>query len=112
MSRAHRPSHETASGVSWHFLLHPLLLPWGQGPCGPIYLQPQVTVLPPGAGLGSQGGLWGTAFGGRRALAMKSRQKGKKKGASKERVFGCDLQEHLQFSGLEGKKVLGRGAGY
>lgn len=34
---------------------------------------------------------------------MKSRQKGKKKGSSKERVFGCDLQEHLQQSGQEGK---------
>lgn len=30
---------------------------------------------------------------------MKSRQKRKKKGSSKERVFGCDLQEHLQHSG-------------
>uniref|UniRef100_A0A2K5ITH8 Rho-GAP domain-containing protein n=1 Tax=Colobus angolensis palliatus TaxID=336983 RepID=A0A2K5ITH8_COLAP len=35
---------------------------------------------------------------------MKSRQKGKKKGSSKERVFGCDLQEHLQHSGQEGKE--------
>lgn len=34
---------------------------------------------------------------------MKSRQKGKKKGCSKERVFGCDLQEHLQHSGQDGK---------
>ncbi|PNI19813.1 ARHGAP30 isoform 7 [Pan troglodytes] len=33
---------------------------------------------------------------------MKSRQKGKKKGSAKERVFGCDLQEHLQHSGQEG----------
>uniref|UniRef100_G1MAS9 Rho GTPase activating protein 30 n=1 Tax=Ailuropoda melanoleuca TaxID=9646 RepID=G1MAS9_AILME len=32
---------------------------------------------------------------------MKSRQKGKKKGSSKERVFGCDLQEQLQRSGQE-----------
>uniref|UniRef100_A0A8C5L392 Rho GTPase activating protein 30 n=1 Tax=Jaculus jaculus TaxID=51337 RepID=A0A8C5L392_JACJA len=32
---------------------------------------------------------------------MKSRQKGKKKGNPKERVFGCDLQEHLQHSGQE-----------
>lgn len=36
---------------------------------------------------------------------MKSRQKGKKKGGSKERVFGCDLQEHLQHSGQEGKEA-------
>lgn len=36
---------------------------------------------------------------------MKSRQKGKKKGSSKERVFGCDLREHLQHSGQEGKEV-------
>lgn len=36
---------------------------------------------------------------------MKSRQKGKKKGSSKERVFGCDLQEHLQHSGQEGKEA-------
>ncbi|XP_007945993.1 rho GTPase-activating protein 30 [Orycteropus afer afer] len=37
---------------------------------------------------------------------MKSRQKGKKKGNSKERVFGCDLQEHLQHSGQEVPQVL------
>ncbi|XP_075396565.1 rho GTPase-activating protein 30 isoform X2 [Tenrec ecaudatus] len=37
---------------------------------------------------------------------MKSRQKGKKKGTSKERVFGCDLQEHLQHSGQEVPQVL------
>ncbi|XP_044613605.2 rho GTPase-activating protein 30 isoform X3 [Equus asinus] len=37
---------------------------------------------------------------------MKSRQKGKKKGSSKERVFGCDLQEHLQHSGQEVPQVL------
>lgn len=36
---------------------------------------------------------------------MKSRQKGKKKGSSKERVFGCDLQEQLQRSGQEGKEA-------
>lgn len=41
---------------------------------------------------------------------MKSRQKGKKKGSSKERVFGCDLQDHLQHSGQEGKAPgAGRG---
>ncbi|XP_053515310.1 rho GTPase-activating protein 30 isoform X2 [Artibeus jamaicensis] len=37
---------------------------------------------------------------------MKSRQKGKKKGGSKERVFGCDLQEHLRHSGQEVPQVL------
>lgn len=37
---------------------------------------------------------------------MKSRQKGKKKGGSRERVFGCDLQEHLQLSGLDVPQVL------
>ncbi|XP_069933544.1 rho GTPase-activating protein 30 isoform X4 [Oryctolagus cuniculus] len=37
---------------------------------------------------------------------MKSRQKGKKKGSSKERVFGCDLQEHLQHSSQEVPQVL------
>lgn len=41
------------------------------------------------------------------APAMKARQKGKKKGGSKERVFGCDLQDHLRHSGQEGK--AGRG---
>ncbi|XP_043819142.1 rho GTPase-activating protein 30 isoform X2 [Dromiciops gliroides] len=37
---------------------------------------------------------------------MKSRQRGKKKGGSKERVFGCDLLEHLQLSGQEVPQVL------
>ncbi|XP_036290300.1 rho GTPase-activating protein 30 isoform X3 [Pipistrellus kuhlii] len=37
---------------------------------------------------------------------MKSRQKGKKKGGSKERVFGCDLQDHLRLSGQEVPQVL------
>ncbi|XP_057625795.1 rho GTPase-activating protein 30 isoform X2 [Chionomys nivalis] len=37
---------------------------------------------------------------------MKSRQKVKKKGCSKERVFGCDLQEHLQHSGQDVPQVL------
>lgn len=41
------------------------------------------------------------------APAMKARQKGKKKGSWKERVFGCDLQEHLQHSGQEGKEAPG-----
>lgn len=44
---------------------------------------------------------------------MKSRQKGKKKGSSKERVFGCDLREHLQQSGQEGKEAnWNRAAGW
>lgn len=44
---------------------------------------------------------------------MKSRQKGKKKGGSKERVFGCDLREHLQQSGQEGKEAnWNRAAGW
>lgn len=68
----------------------------------------------PEAGLGSHGGLVeGKGPGGQRQLgqspgatAMKSRQKGKKKGSSKERVFGCDLQEHLQHSGQEVPQVL------
>ncbi|XP_066227385.1 rho GTPase-activating protein 30 isoform X1 [Saccopteryx leptura] len=37
---------------------------------------------------------------------MKSRQKGKKKGNTKERVFGCDLQDHLQHTGQEVPQVL------
>ncbi|XP_036621631.1 rho GTPase-activating protein 30 [Trichosurus vulpecula] len=37
---------------------------------------------------------------------MKSRQRGKKKGGPKERVFGCDLLEHLQHSGQEVPQVL------
>ncbi|XP_030043830.1 rho GTPase-activating protein 30 isoform X3 [Microcaecilia unicolor] len=40
------------------------------------------------------------------SLAMKARQKVKRKGASKDRVFGCDLVEHLQFSGQEVPQVL------
>lgn len=43
---------------------------------------------------------------------MKSRQKGKKKGSSKERVFGCDLREHLQHSGQEGKVNWNGAAGW
>lgn len=38
--------------------------------------------------------------------AMKARQRGKKKGSPKERVFGCGLQEHLQHSGQEVPQVL------
>ncbi|XP_074836996.1 rho GTPase-activating protein 30 [Carettochelys insculpta] len=40
------------------------------------------------------------------SLAMKARQKVKRKGAAKERVFGCDLLEHLQQSGQEVPQVL------
>ncbi|KAG6925570.1 Rho GTPase activating protein 30 [Chelydra serpentina] len=40
------------------------------------------------------------------SLAMKARQKVKRKGASKDRVFGCDLLEHLQHSGQEVPQVL------
>ncbi|XP_043915575.1 rho GTPase-activating protein 30 isoform X2 [Protopterus annectens] len=37
---------------------------------------------------------------------MKGRQKGKKKGGPKERVFGCDLDEHLQYTGQDVPQVL------
>lgn len=40
------------------------------------------------------------------SLAMKARQKVKKKGPTKDRVFGCDLLEHLQATGLEVPQVL------
>ncbi|XP_038239267.1 rho GTPase-activating protein 30 isoform X2 [Dermochelys coriacea] len=40
------------------------------------------------------------------SLAMKARQKVKRKGAAKDRVFGCDLLEHLQHSGQEVPQVL------
>ncbi|KYO27149.1 hypothetical protein Y1Q_0012367 [Alligator mississippiensis] len=36
------------------------------------------------------------------SLALKARQKVRRKGAAKDRVFGCDLLEHLQQSGQEG----------
>lgn len=39
------------------------------------------------------------------SLALKARQKVRRKGAAKDRVFGCDLLEHLQQSGQEGKRV-------
>ncbi|XP_063295361.1 rho GTPase-activating protein 30 [Pelobates fuscus] len=39
------------------------------------------------------------------SLAMKARQKGKKK-SGKDKVFGCDLVEHLQLSGQEVPQVL------
>ncbi|XP_041095334.1 rho GTPase-activating protein 30-like [Polyodon spathula] len=37
---------------------------------------------------------------------MKGRQKGKRKGGNKERVFGCDLREHLNATGQEIPLVL------
>ncbi|XP_013920034.1 PREDICTED: rho GTPase-activating protein 30, partial [Thamnophis sirtalis] len=40
------------------------------------------------------------------SLAMKARQKVKRKGPAKDRVFGCDLVEHLQSSGRDIPHVL------
>ncbi|XP_070622342.1 rho GTPase-activating protein 30 [Erythrolamprus reginae] len=40
------------------------------------------------------------------SLAMKARQKVKRKGPAKDRVFGCDLMEHLQTSGHDIPQVL------
>nr|XP_060614560.1 rho GTPase-activating protein 30 [Anolis sagrei ordinatus] len=40
------------------------------------------------------------------SLAMKARQKVKRKAAAKDRVFGCDLVEHLQSSGHDVPQVL------
>ncbi|XP_059575342.1 rho GTPase-activating protein 30 isoform X2 [Alligator mississippiensis] len=40
------------------------------------------------------------------SLALKARQKVRRKGAAKDRVFGCDLLEHLQQSGQEVPQVL------
>ncbi|XP_077182316.1 rho GTPase-activating protein 30 isoform X2 [Paroedura picta] len=40
------------------------------------------------------------------SLAMKARQKVRRKAASKDRVFGCDLVEHLQLSGQDVPQVL------
>ncbi|XP_039214466.1 rho GTPase-activating protein 30 isoform X2 [Crotalus tigris] len=40
------------------------------------------------------------------SLAMKARQKVKRKGPAKDRVFGCDLVEHLQSSGHDIPQVL------
>nr|XP_028566570.1 rho GTPase-activating protein 30 isoform X1 [Podarcis muralis] len=40
------------------------------------------------------------------SLAMKARQKVKRKGQAKDRVFGCDLIEHLQLSGRDVPQVL------
>uniref|UniRef100_A0A8C6VJL5 Rho-GAP domain-containing protein n=1 Tax=Naja naja TaxID=35670 RepID=A0A8C6VJL5_NAJNA len=37
---------------------------------------------------------------------MKARQKVKRKGPAKDRVFGCDLVEHLQSSGHDIPQVL------
>uniref|UniRef100_A0A8C3Q5S7 Uncharacterized protein n=1 Tax=Geospiza parvula TaxID=87175 RepID=A0A8C3Q5S7_GEOPR len=36
------------------------------------------------------------------SLALKARQRARRKGGSRERLFGCDLQEHLQRSGQDG----------
>ncbi|XP_063002171.1 rho GTPase-activating protein 30 isoform X2 [Elgaria multicarinata webbii] len=40
------------------------------------------------------------------SLAMKARQRARRKGAAKDRVFGCDLVEHLQLSGQDVPQVL------
>ncbi|XP_074020476.1 rho GTPase-activating protein 30 [Numenius arquata] len=40
------------------------------------------------------------------SLALKARQKVRRKGGGRERVFGCDLLEHLQHSGQEVPQVL------
>nr|XP_056709427.1 rho GTPase-activating protein 30 [Euleptes europaea] len=40
------------------------------------------------------------------SLAMKARQKVRRKAAPKDRVFGCDLVEHLQLSGQDVPQVL------
>nr|XP_008123895.1 PREDICTED: rho GTPase-activating protein 30 [Anolis carolinensis] len=40
------------------------------------------------------------------SLAMKARQKVKRKAAAKDRVFGCDLVEHLQSTGHDVPQVL------
>ncbi|GAB0201123.1 rho GTPase-activating protein 30 [Grus japonensis] len=40
------------------------------------------------------------------SLALKARQKVRRKGGGKERVFGCDLLEHLQQSGQDVPQVL------
>lgn len=44
------------------------------------------------------------------SLALKARQKARRKGGTKERVFGCDLLEHLQQSGQDGKRPLASAA--
>ncbi|XP_069734686.1 rho GTPase-activating protein 30 isoform X2 [Phaenicophaeus curvirostris] len=40
------------------------------------------------------------------ALALKARHKARRKGGSRERVFGCDLGQHLQRSGQDVPQVL------
>ncbi|XP_058677537.1 rho GTPase-activating protein 30 [Ammospiza caudacuta] len=40
------------------------------------------------------------------SLALKARQRARRKGGSRERLFGCDLQEHLQHSGQDVPQVL------
>ncbi|KAM6226101.1 rho GTPase-activating protein 30 [Porphyrio hochstetteri] len=40
------------------------------------------------------------------SLALKARQKARRKGGARDRVFGCDLLEHLQHSGQDVPQVL------
>ncbi|XP_066063070.1 rho GTPase-activating protein 30 isoform X2 [Chamaea fasciata] len=40
------------------------------------------------------------------SLALKARQRARRKGGSRERLFGCDLREHLQRSGHDVPQVL------
>ncbi|XP_064899032.1 rho GTPase-activating protein 30 isoform X2 [Columba livia] len=40
------------------------------------------------------------------SLALKARQRARRKGGSRERVFGCDLREHLQQAGTDVPQVL------
>uniref|UniRef100_A0A8C3QLG8 Rho-GAP domain-containing protein n=1 Tax=Cyanoderma ruficeps TaxID=181631 RepID=A0A8C3QLG8_9PASS len=40
------------------------------------------------------------------SLALKARQRARRKGGSRERLFGCDLLEHLQRSGHDVPQVL------
>ncbi|RMB93950.1 hypothetical protein DUI87_29686 [Hirundo rustica rustica] len=40
------------------------------------------------------------------SLALKARQRARRKGGSRERLFGCDLREHLQRSGQDVPQVL------
>ncbi|CAN8206838.1 unnamed protein product, partial [Coccothraustes coccothraustes] len=40
------------------------------------------------------------------SLALKARQRARRKGGSRERLFGCDLCEHLQRSGQDVPQVL------
>ncbi|KAJ7428234.1 hypothetical protein WISP_01482 [Willisornis vidua] len=38
--------------------------------------------------------------------ALKARHKARRKGGARERLFGCDLREHLQSSGQDVPQVL------